>query len=219
MWYISTTLLLYNLSFEVLKRELKVVPDTELGKKRMRKIVFVFILVLSAIGLNAQKIVLDKVESDGSRLLQTKYTTIYSKMVSGGALSLCCVATESDTSFYLSLMLNEQKLEIEEGRKLVVKLSDGTILTLENTKKIGPLDYEIRQVYSSIEYLVYPMYYVSLDDLRLMIDKGVVKLRIETDMDNLDRDIKKTKMSDILATGLSNIEQALTVKKDIYSDF
>ena len=63
------------------------------------------------------------------------------------------------------------------------------------------------------------MYYVSLDDLRLMIDKGVVKLRIETDMDNLDRDIKKTKMSDILATGLSNIEQALTVKKDIYSDF
>ena len=184
----------------------------------MRKVVFVFILVLSAIGLNAQKIVVDKVESDGSRLLQTKYTTIYSKMVSGGALSLCCVATESDTSFYLSLMLNEQKLEIEEGRKLVVKLSDGTILTLENTKKIGPLDYEIRQVYS-IEYLVYPMYYVSLDDLRLMIDKGVVKLRIETDMDNLDRDIKKTKMSDILATGLSNIEQALTVKKDIYSDF
>ena len=109
MWYISTTLLLYNLSFEVLKRELKVVPDTELGKKRMRKIVFVFILVLSAIGLNAQKIVLDKVESDGSRLLQTKYTTIYSKMVSGGALSLCCVATESDTSFYLSLMINDQK--------------------------------------------------------------------------------------------------------------
>ncbi len=30
-WYISTTLLLYKLSFKVLKRELKVAPDTELG--------------------------------------------------------------------------------------------------------------------------------------------------------------------------------------------
>ncbi len=185
----------------------------------MRKVVLIVLLVLFTLSANAQKIIVDKVEVDGSRFLQTKYTTIYSKMVSGGALSLCCIATESDTTFYLSLMLNEQKLEIDEGRKLIIKLGDGTILTLENSKKIGPLDYEIRQVFSSIEYLVYPMYYVSHDDLRLMIDNGVVKLRIETDMDNLDREIKPTKMADILATGLSNIEKALTVKKDIYSDF
>jgi hypothetical protein len=33
MWYISATLLLYNLSFEVLKRELKVAPDTKEGLK------------------------------------------------------------------------------------------------------------------------------------------------------------------------------------------
>ena len=31
MWYISATLLLYKLSFVVLKRELKVAPDTNLG--------------------------------------------------------------------------------------------------------------------------------------------------------------------------------------------
>lgn len=31
MWYVSATLLLYNMSFMVLKRELKVAPDTKIG--------------------------------------------------------------------------------------------------------------------------------------------------------------------------------------------
>ena len=34
LWYISTTLLLYNLSFVVLGRKLKVAPDTDLGIKK-----------------------------------------------------------------------------------------------------------------------------------------------------------------------------------------
>ena len=33
-WYISATLLLYKLSFVVLKRELKVAPDTNLGIRK-----------------------------------------------------------------------------------------------------------------------------------------------------------------------------------------
>ena len=185
----------------------------------MNKVLIIALLVLSAIGANAQKIVVDKVESDGSRIIQTKYATIYSKMFSGGAVSLCCSANDTDTVFAISLMLNEQKQEIDEGRKLLIKLNDGTILTLENINKIGPLDYEVRRVYNSVEYLVYPMYYVSREDIMQMINKGVVKLRIETDTDNLDREIKQTKMSDALKTGLSNIEKALVVKKDIYSDF
>lgn len=191
----------------------------EHNRIKMKKILLIALLALSAMGAYAQKVVMDKVEPDGSRHILTKYTTIYSKMFSGGAAALYCIANESDTTFYISLMLNEQKPEIDEGRKLLVKLSDETILTLENAKKIGPFDYETRQVYNSIEYLVYPMYYVSRDDIMQMINKGVVKLRIETDIDNLDRDIKKTKMSDILETSLSNIDDALTVKKDIYSDF
>ena len=185
----------------------------------MKKTLLIVLLALVFKGANAQKVVMDKIESDGSRHILTKYTTIYSKMFTGGAAALYCIANESDTTFYISLLLNEQKPEIDKGRKLLVKLSDETILTLENAVKIGPLDYETRQVYNNIEYIVYPMYYVSRDEIMQMINTGVVKLRIETDVDNLDRDIKKTKMSDILETSLSNIMNALAVKKDIYSDF
>ncbi len=185
----------------------------------MRKLILIALLVLSSIGASAQKIIMDKVESDGSRHIQTEYKTIYSKMFTAGAISLYCLANESDTTFYISLMLNERKPEIDQGRKLLVKLDDGIILTLENIDKIGPLDYETRQVFNSVEYLVYPRYYVSLDDLMLMISKGVVKLRIETDLDNFDRDIIKAKMSDYLENSLSKIIEVLSIKKDIYSDF
>jgi hypothetical protein len=34
MWYISATLFLYKKSFEVLRKELKVAPDTKLGVKK-----------------------------------------------------------------------------------------------------------------------------------------------------------------------------------------
>lgn len=185
----------------------------------MKKVFLLALLALSTIGANAQKVIMDKVESDGNRHIQTKYTTIYTKLVSAGAVSLCCIASENDTIFGISLLLNEQKPEIDEGRKLLVKLGDGSVITLENVKKIGPLDYETRRVYNSVEYLVYPLYYASKEDVIQMINKGVTKLRIETDLENLDRDIKSSKMSDALRTGLANIEKALSVKKDLYSDF
>lgn len=185
----------------------------------MKKVLLLALLALSTIGASAQKVIMDKVESDGSRHIQTKYTTIYTKLTTAGAVSLYCIAKESDTIFGISLLLNEQKPEIDEGRKLLVKLGDESVITLENVRKIGPLDYETRRVYNSVEYIVYPLYYASKDDVLQMINKGVTKLRIETDIENLDRNIKSSKMSDALRNGLSNIEKALSVKKDLYSDF
>ena len=43
MWYISATLLLYNLSFEVLERKLKVAPDDVFRDEKVKKV-----LLLSA---------------------------------------------------------------------------------------------------------------------------------------------------------------------------
>ncbi len=111
--------------------------------------------------------------------------------------------------------------QIDKGRKLLVKLNNGAIITLENATKIGPLDIETwKGAYNMVEYRVYPMYQVSRLDLLRMINEDVEKIRIETDeAENLDYTIKRSKMSDALYEGLKNIEQALSVKKDIYSDF
>ena len=188
-----------------------------------KNLLLIAVIIGFTLAANAQKVEVDKVESDGTRFIRTEYSTIYSKMFSGGAVALCCDYNQqtNDTTFYITLLLNEPNPpQIDKGRKLLVKLNDGDIITLENAKKIGPLDYETRKVYKTVEHIVYPMYQVSRLNLLRMINQNVEKIRIETDgAENLDYSIKRSKMSDALYEGLKNIEQALSVKKDIYSDF
>ena len=50
MWYISATLLLYNLSFEVLERKLKVAPDDVFRDNKMKRLM-VFVLSTLFFGL------------------------------------------------------------------------------------------------------------------------------------------------------------------------
>jgi hypothetical protein len=186
------------------------------------------LLIASIIGFtlasNAQNVEVDKVESDGTRFIRTEYSSIYKKMFSGGSIALCCDynSQSNDTTYYIIMKLTEQNPpQIDKGRKLLVKLNNGAIITLENATKIGPLDIETwKGAYNMVEYRVYPMYQVSRLDLLRMINEDVEKIRIETDeAENLDYTIKRSKMSDALYEGLKNIEQALSVKKDIYSDF
>ena len=98
-------------------------------------------------------------------------------------------------------------------------MEDGSIITLENISKIGPLDYEIRTGGVVTEYLVYPNYLVSKKDLIRMINNDVVKIRVETDIDYIDRNINGSGWSNSLQMGLSIIEKNLKISKTIYSDF
>ena len=178
----------------------------------------VIAIMTVCLNMNAQKLLVDKVESNGDRLMQTKYTTIYSKLLSGGAISLICSTSAVDTLYMISLMLNEGKQQIDEGRKLLLKLEDGSILTLVNIKEIGVGDYEIRTVYHSTEYLTYPAYPVTKDELFRIINGNVVKIRIETNLELLDRTIRET-ISENLSEDYNLINKKLKEKKTIYSDF
>ena len=140
-------------------------------------------------------------------------------MLSGGALSLCCNASSTDTIYMISLMLNEGKQQIDVNRKLLIKMEDGSIITLSNISKIGPSDYEIRTGGVVTEYIVYPSYPVSKEDLLRMINNDVIKIRIETDIDYIDRNINGSGWSNSLQMGLSVIEKNLKINKTIYTDF
>ena len=144
----------------------------------MKKLFIILFAFCYSIVTNAQKVEVDKVESDGTRFIRTEYSTIYTKMFSGGAVALCCDYNpqSNDTTFYITLLLNEPNPpQIDKGRKLLIKLNDGVIITLENAKKIGPLDYETRKVYKTVEHIVYPMYQVSRLNLLRMINQNVEK--------------------------------------------
>ena len=56
MWYISATLLLLGIPFAVLKRKLKVAPDTDLGNGKMKKVcLLIFAAVLMMTGCTKEK--------------------------------------------------------------------------------------------------------------------------------------------------------------------
>lgn len=169
---------------------------------------------------------MDKAEEDGKRYLHTEETTIvFAKQnfwgvitESGVGMSMCCVASETDTVWGIQLRVIE-KVQIDKGRKLLIKLSDNSIITLENVKEIGPVDYETYVGENYTIYYVYPLYYTSKDELLNMIQTGVEKIRIETNIGYIDRMVKGKMMTEALRKGIDNIEEALSVKKDIYSDF
>lgn len=176
--------------------------------------------------LHAQKIVMDKAESDGKRYISTEQQTIiYGKQnfwgvitETGIGMSLSCVASNNDTTWGIQLCVHE-KVQIDEGRKLLIKLSDNSIITLENIEQIGPLDYETYIGANITVYSVYPLYYVSKNNLLTMLQIGVEKIRIETNIDYIDRMVKGKTMVDVLRAQYDNIQEALSKTKDIYTDF
>ena len=191
----------------------------------MKILLIIIIVLLCPFYTYAQKIVMDKVEENGDRHVLTEdVTVVYAKTTlgvvrqSGVGMSLYCVAHGSDTNYYLNFRVVE-KAQIDTGRKLLLKLSDGNIITLENSKKIGPLDYDSYVGEYQVIYWVIPTYLISREDIVRIIEQGVVKIRIETDTDSIDRDVKASRIKDVLKKCLRNIDETMQKKKDIYSDF
>ncbi len=149
----------------------------------MKKIFIILFVFCYPIVANAQNVEVDKVESDGTRFIRTEYSSIYKKMFSGGSIALCCNynSQSNDTTYYIIMKLTEQNPpQIDKGRKLLVKLNNGAIITLENATKIGPLDIETwKGAYNMVEHRVYPMYQVSRLDLLRMINEDVEKSELK----------------------------------------
>ena len=175
----------------------------------MKKKLFFTFLLVSSICLQAQKVLIDKVNSDGRRFIATEPR----------GFTLGCFAGNKDTTWVLTYYLGEKR-EIDKGKKMLIKLSDGEIITLDNEKEIGPLDYETFFLSNSIIYVVQPCYYLSKENILSIIEKGIVKIRIETNIDVKDRTEKDCKrFNKLFAKGYNNIVEALKIKKDLYSDF
>lgn len=180
----------------------------------MKRFLFVLVSILLVGSLSAQKLIIDKIDANGSRTMQTSYSKLYTKMMTGASVSLCCFVKESDTTFMLKLRLSEYGKSMALGRKLLIKLRDNTIITLDNVNDIGPYDYT--RVGGELQ--TFPTYPITKEELLKIIDGDVIKIRIETDVDLIDRDIRGT-MSDALREAYELICRKLAVKKSIYSDF
>jgi hypothetical protein len=162
----------------------------------------------------------DKVEDDGSRLIVGEYYNLYTGLTNTASFKLSCnILVNGEETYNIILCLNEGKMQFNEGRKLLIKFKDGSVMELKNNKEIGPADYEIVQPLKSVHYITYPRYSVTEEEIQKIIDGEVVKVRIENNIDFIDRNIKKNKFSDGIKKSFAAIKAKKETQNDLYEGF
>ena len=180
----------------------------------MKKFLLLAVCVISSTIAFAQ-IKADKVEEDGSRWIVTDNTNLYKGWTNAAAFNLSySLKVNGEESYEITLCLNEGKMQFEEGRKLLIKFKDGSMMELKNNKKIGPADYKYQTSSSGTSYFTFPHYSVTEEEIQKIIDGEAIKIRVENDIEFFDRDIKKNKFS----KGLKNAYEAIKAKKETKND-
>lgn len=180
----------------------------------------IFILGLLFTTSAFSQIAIDKVEEDGSRIIITGAQNIYTRLVNAAAIRVCFIKTSEDDHLYsIRLTLNEGKMQFDKGRKLLLKFADDSIMELENTKEIGPADYEYSVTSAGTYYFTFPEYEVTEEDIEKIIEGQVVKIRVENNIGFFDRDIKKNKFSKALKKLYDAINAKKETKNDVYQNF
>ena len=159
-------------------------------KKSFMLLFLAFISITSAYA----QINKDKVEEDGSRVILSDSKNLYRKMASAAGFYLAYVLdAQGNEEWSLEVKLNEGKSQIAVGRKLLIKSDDGSVMELQNSKEIGPADYTYNVTRYGTDYYVRPSYILTEAQLKTLINSKVIKIRIETDSDMFDREIKSAK--------------------------
>lgn len=177
------------------------------------KYLFLFVLGLSfSCSVFSQ---IQKIDEKSNRRFAAKAERLYNGNPINGMAYFRLVYTElpDNNSFYqIEVIFDEGKLQFHEGAKLLLKLKDDSILELQNTKEIKPVDNEVllSHVYVS------PLYNVTEEDLKKIIAGEVVKIRVEHSSGFFDRRIKKNKFSKGLKTMYENSRSG---KHDVYQKF
>lgn len=182
---------------------------------------------MAVVQLSAQKIIVDKVEDDGTRFITTQmvysgYRGIYVGLSSYHSKKM-------DTTAYSIIIRygSSSVRTIEKGRKLLLKLSDNSIITLENYEEIGAADYEweiLKQgtYYEQTVYYVFPCYHITKEQLSKICANEVIKIRLEYNSGEYtieETKRKKNQFSTIIRYAYSFITEAYKKEKDIYTDF
>lgn len=195
---------------------------------KMKKLYLLLFLVPSLFlvscmgsGSIARGVSVDKVEGDGQRTVLSMSNNLYTEWNSAAAFRLACfVSSKRDTTFVLMLTLNEGKMQIDEGRKLLIKFDDNSIMELSNITRIGPADYEYRVTKYGTDYYVQPAYAITEKQIHELMTKKAVKVRIEHDIDQIDRELSDlNKLGKGITAAYESIKEALGKSKNIYSDF
>jgi hypothetical protein len=162
----------------------------------------------------------DKVEEDGSRWILTENSNLYTGWTNAAAFNLSyTLKVNGEETYEITLCLNEGKMQFEEGRKLLIKFKDGSMMELKNNRKIGPADYKYNVTSTGTDYFTFPQYSITEEEIQKIIDGEAIKIRIENDVEFFDRTIKKNKFSKGMKKAYEAIKAKKGTKNDVYEGF
>lgn len=192
----------------------------------MKKIVLLLLVIIPTIAFCAEpKIEFDKIDSDSSRMIGCNeiWVNKWTDKVSTG-LSISCIQIDDSITYRLSIkIIALTPLAIEPESVLLLRFGNDSIAQLntsiEYSDKIG----EYSSLLKMREYTIYPTYDISEELIKTIAKYGIKKIRIETNLENIDRELsnKKTKeTAKFLGGEYTLIQEALETKgNDIMEGF
>ena len=130
---------------------------------------------------------------------------------------------EEDALYGLTFdMSTETRLRMADKSRLLVKLSDGEVLTFYLSGEIGDLENDFNVFMGHTWYKSQPTYDMKASDIKKMISGGVTKLRLETDLGYIDYDQEKYSkwiFSDVLKQCYELIQERAQKSNDLYEGF
>lgn len=186
----------------------------------IRFLLIIFIILCSQLGFAKNYITNDNVNTDGFRTVISKDETLYTS--NGGFMTkhglVATVSPDGSTTLFLKIRFNGNKMTMDEGSALLLKLGNGTTLELKSNK-VGPMDYDFVATGIGSTYFVNALYEITEDLIQQIIENDVVKIRVQWTGGTFDKDIKKQKMSKHLSNVYPAIKETLSKEKSLYDGF
>lgn len=166
----------------------------------MKRIILSFILICCVIPIFSQiGLRVNKTNQDGSLLIATDerwYRTGFTDTHPMG-FSVIAKCNEGMSSYLLQISINSmQSFKIPNGALLLIKTLDNEVIELKQTLE----DYNTEDIIG--EYIpyantsvhtMYGLYPISESELAQIANSGIIKIRIETELQNLDSEYKSKK--------------------------
>lgn len=169
-----------------------------------------------------EKLFMDKPGKNGCRTIGTYYHYMTKGFTDTAPVGLSIIAeiTSDSIKYYLSTRMTN--VTFAKGGVFLIKTSEGEIIELSQLSE----KYDTESIHYVPNVGVINqgigLYAITLENLNLLNQKGIAKVRIETTSQVIDREYKpkqiekyKKEFSDMLKL----ITSTLSEKKDIYSDF
>lgn len=187
------------------------------------KIVLVILFIIAhLVPTFGQKIIHDRIESDGKRLITTDEfvcRNLTDKVVLACSLSYFEFKEYSNIHLVTNISA-DHPLEIKDGSRMLIKLFDDSVIEL--TSSLDTKTHRQKIYAGAIITYIHTMdvyFYINEEQLNNIITKGVKKIRIETYPEYYDNVFKKDKMGKQLGERLQILEQAISLPKKFDDNF